>query len=91
MGKKNEMKDVLNTCKEYIQDIIPAICSILDEKKIEYKNTENEIYINIDDVNDEKKIKSIILSTLPIPKVVVNILVEIIKVDSVLYIRKKIK
>lgn len=91
MGKKNEMKDVLNTCKEYIQDIIPVICSILDEKKIEYKNTENEIYINIDDANDEKKIKSIILSTLPIPKVVVNILVEIIKVDSVLYIRKKIK
>lgn len=68
------------------KDIIPEICGILDEKKISYSASQSEILIK-----DEKKekIKSIVYS-LPIEKSDLDLLVEIVKAKSNVYIRQKI-
>lgn len=94
MDKK--MKDVIYENRKIINNILPEVENVLDKKKIEYstnrKETEIVIYteksknkISIDDI------RSHLYKSLEIPRMVLDILLDVRKSKKHIYIRLRIK
>ena len=94
MTKK--MKDVIHENRNIIENIMPEVEHILNTKKIEYTANRKETEIVIDTDKNENKvsvddIRAHLYKVLQIPRMVLDILLDVRKSKKHIYIRLRIK
>ena len=94
MTKK--MKDVIHENRNIIENIMPEVEHILNTKKIEYTANRKETEIVIDTDKNENKvsvddIRAHLYKALQIPRMVLDILLDVRKSKKHIYIRLRIK
>lgn len=83
-----EYSEVMESCKE-TNNIMDDIASLLEENNIDFTRnaSANEIIVS----NETKKNINNLIRTLSIPKIVLQIILDVCEVKNNVYIRKKIK
>ena len=83
-----EYSQVMESCKE-INNIMDDIASLLEENSIDFTRnaSANEIIVS----NETKKNINNLIRTLSIPKIVLQIILDVCEIKNNVYIRKKIK
>ena len=94
MTKK--MKDVIYENRNIIENIMPEVEHILNIKKVEYTANRKETEIVIDTDKNENKvsiddIRAHLYKVLEIPRMVLDILLDVRKSKKHIYIRLRIK
>lgn len=87
----SELKSTYTESKNYSKDIMKNIAKILDKHKLGYKLKSHDTEIVLTEKNDSGKITKMIHKEIDMPKMIFNLLVDIVQVDGVVYIRQKIK
>lgn len=83
-----EYSEVMESCKE-TNNIMDDIASLLKENNIDFTRnaSANEIIVS----NETKKNINNLIRTLSIPKIVLQIILDVCEIKNNVYIRKKIK
>ncbi len=83
-----EYSEVMESCKE-TNNIMDDIASLLEENNIDFTRnaSANEIIVS----NETKKNINNLIRTLSIPKIVLQIILDVCEIKNNVYIRKKIK
>lgn len=91
MNKK--MKDIVNENRNIIDTVLPEVENLLKRKKVKYiSNSKNtEIVIDNKEKITEDDIVNSLFKTLKIPRMVLDILLEVKKSKQHTYIRLRIK
>ena len=82
------MKSTLDECHNYL-DIMDEISSLLEDKSIEFTTNASKREIIVKE-RKKREIKKIV-ETLPIPKMVLYLLVDVTSAKGRTYIRQKMK
>lgn len=82
------MKSTLDKCHEHL-DIMDEISSLLEDESIEFTTNASKKEIIVKEKN-KREIKDLV-ETLPIPKIVLYLLVDVTSAKGRTYIRQKMK
>ena len=82
-----KLKNALLECSEIVMEIMPNVCKILTENKIDYTNT-NQSEVTISGSN-KKDILKLIKDSCDIEKNKLKLLLQVSESNNIVYIRQK--
>lgn len=84
----SKFKKTVTESKTYSKDVMNEIASILDKKKVKYKSKHNNTEFIVDTDMNANKMRNLIYKNTYIPKIVLNLLIDIVCIDEKIYIRQ---
>lgn len=86
-----KFKKTVNESKTYAKDVMNEIASILDKKKVKFMSNDNNTEFVVDTDMNAKKMKNMLYKNSYIPKIILNLLIDIVSIDDKIYIRQNTK